>query len=119
MDSKEQKEYFKDGTLSGTYHVDHEGKKHGACEFFYKNGTLKAKGQFKSDEFAGEWYWNRENGQPLQQGVFVEGKQHGPWRRYHDNGQLMDEGEWNMGKRTGEWKFYNKDGLLRKLQVFK
>jgi antitoxin component YwqK of YwqJK toxin-antitoxin module len=37
------KEYFTDGKLSGVYNLK-EGKKHGKCKFWYRNGQLKAEG---------------------------------------------------------------------------
>src|SRR5438045_2778985 len=75
------KEYFADGSLSGSAHYK-DGKQHGTCTYYYKNGVLKATGRFKDGMFTGYWHWNRENGGPLQHGEFKQGLQVGPWKRY-------------------------------------
>ncbi|KAF0227646.1 MAG: hypothetical protein FD133_1035 [Erysipelotrichaceae bacterium] len=50
--------------------------------YFYKDGSLKAKGPVNNQIMEGEWFFYRENGQISQIGHFKNGLKHGSWIRY-------------------------------------
>jgi antitoxin component YwqK of YwqJK toxin-antitoxin module len=55
--------------------------------YFYKNGTLKAQGNFINELMEGEWRFYRETGQLWQIGNFKDGKKNGAWVRYDKNNE--------------------------------
>ncbi|MDI1322000.1 MAG: hypothetical protein PSV36_04585 [Algoriphagus sp.] len=56
--------------------------------YFFKNGKVKAKGNFVSGQMEGEWNFYRETGQLWQIGNFKKGKKNGIWLRYDKNDNL-------------------------------
>ena len=64
------------------------GEGEGPSEFYFDDGQLGGKGDFKNGEMAG------------------------PWAEYNDNGQLLYEGNYKNGKREGPWVVYNSDGTV-------
>lgn len=53
--------------------------------YFYKDGTVKAVGEFQNDRMEGEWKFYRQTGQLWQVGNFKAGKKNGSWVRYDKN----------------------------------
>lgn len=62
--------------------------KHNWLTFYYKNGMLKAEGEFANERMEGEWKFYRESGQLWQVGHFLAGKKEGSWVRYARDGQV-------------------------------
>ncbi len=50
--------------------------------YYYKDGSLKARGPVLGENMEGEWLFYRENGQIAQIGHFKNGLKHGSWIRY-------------------------------------
>lgn len=66
--------------------------------YFFKDGTLKAKGKFIDGLMEGEWIFNRENGDLWQVGNFKNGRKHGSWVRYNKTGKIEYEENFENGK---------------------
>lgn len=56
--------------------------------YFFKDGTLKAKGKSINNTMEGKWIFNRQNGDLWQVGHFKAGKKHGSWIRYGKTGKI-------------------------------
>lgn len=56
--------------------------------YYFKDGTLKAKGKSIDGTMEGKWIFNRENGDLWQVGHFRSGKKHGSWVRYGKTGAI-------------------------------
>ena len=68
-----------------------EGKKHGSCREWYKNGQLKKEEQYKMGKLYGEskaWY---ENGQLKDSIYYLNGYREGLRKGWHENGQLKHQ----------------------------
>jgi antitoxin component YwqK of YwqJK toxin-antitoxin module len=50
--------------------------------YYFKNGTIKAVGNYVDDQMEGEWKFFRETGELWQVGSFSAGKKNGSWVRY-------------------------------------
>lgn len=66
--------------------------------YYFKNGEVKAKGQYINEQMEGEWLFYRESGQLWQVGNFKNGKKHGTWKRYSKENRLEYEQEFVDGK---------------------
>ena len=92
------------------------GKRDGACRYWYKNGTLMTEGFYKNGKTKGIWMSYHENGQIESHGIYkytesgVYSRKDGIWKYYYDNGQLQSESIIKDG--VEELKFYDEDGKL-------
>ena len=59
-----------------------------------------------TEEF--EFYY--DNGQLFYKGDYKNGKKDGPWVIYWSNGQLHYKGDYRNGKKEGTYVFFNRDG---------
>lgn len=66
--------------------------------YFFKDGTVKAKGKSMNGVMEGKWIFNRENGDLWQVGNFKNGKKHGSWIRYGKTGVIEYEERFEAGK---------------------
>lgn len=66
--------------------------------YYFKNGKIKATGQFVNDLMEGEWKFYRETGQLWQVGQFNNGKKNGVWIRYDKSNQLEYNEQFSDGK---------------------
>lgn len=66
--------------------------------YFFKDGTVKAKGTSIEGLMQGEWKFFRESGQLWQVGNFKDNQKHGKWIRYDKEGNLEYEETFFSGK---------------------
>lgn len=66
--------------------------------YYFKDGTVKAKGHFIDNLMEGEWLFYRQGGQLWQIGNFKNNKKNGYWRRYDKNDKLEYQEEFVDGK---------------------
>lgn len=108
-------ERFEDGSPKVVRIYDHEGDTLPSGEiFYYPDGQLRMKGNFKDGKRQGKWSYWYPNGNLWSQGEYRNGEEHGLKTVWHENGQKYYEGYYKNGKRTGTWTFWNKDGSLIK-----
>ncbi len=67
---------------------------------YFKNGIVKAKGQFINKMMEGEWEFYRENGLLWQIGHFSHHKPHGIWIRYNIQGKVEYTQVFNQGRKV-------------------
>jgi len=56
--------------------------------YYFKNGKIKAEGQFINNMMEGEWIFYRETGQLWVIGNFKNNKKNGTWIRYDKNDMI-------------------------------
>ena len=66
--------------------------------YFYKNGSIKARGISINGMMQGEWIFYRETGQLWQIGNFKDNQKHGSFIRYDRNDQLEYDENFENGK---------------------
>ena len=150
-----RREFWKEGKEEGTWEqFDEETGKltnkatfvngqQKSAEWFFENGQVEIRGEFKNNIQDGIWEYFYESGQLAYKGEFTKGKENGLWQGFHDNGALLYSGqmsngqseglfEWfhdngqlerrghhKNGKLMGPWEYYDRDGQVIEVKVFK
>ena len=80
----------------------------------YKSGntTWTGGGTLRNGKKEGPWVYFYDNGQLMNKENYKDGKRDGPWVRYWDNGQLWNKGNYKDGKVEGPWVYYSRDGSV-------
>ena len=86
-------------------------EKNGYWEYFWDNGQVYFKGNWKKGLMHGDWQSYYPTGRLLGAGCYKNGLRDGKFSSYHDNGNLECEGSFKDGKRIGSWRFYNNNGF--------
>ena len=61
----------------------------GEWNYYYPNGQLESKGNFKNDLPEGKWTWYYYNGNLKESGTFLGGLKTGRWYKYNGEGSLI------------------------------
>lgn len=72
--------------------------------WFYKDGTIKAKGKSIQDSMEGKWIFNHPSGDLAQIGNFKHNQKHGEWIRYDKKGVIEYHAEFREGKLVNKLK---------------
>lgn len=99
---KEQKTFFKNGSVKEIYYLDENGQLAGEANKYFDNGKLSTVSKYKNGKKFGEskWYW--KNGKLRGSVSFNENeKMSGEWKEYYENGQLENIGNYKNGEKTG------------------
>jgi antitoxin component YwqK of YwqJK toxin-antitoxin module len=97
------KEYYKDGNLraEGDYN---DGSRIGAWKFFHPNGKLEQKGKYrKGGKANGLWVWYYDNSAVRREENYINGKEDGELIEYDLEGNIISQGEYIEGLKEGEW----------------
>ena len=81
--------------------------------------TGKEQGKISKGKREGEWLWYFENGQLKYKSNFKDGKQEGEFLYYYENGQLWIKNNYKNGKLEGERLVYYENGQLEKTEIYK
>lgn len=93
--------------------IDEEGLFQGKWEYYYLDGNLKSKGEYKDGKKYGKWTYYFTNGNVEQEGFFDKnGNYTGEWKWYYENGNLLRKEEYRRGKREGFLEEYSINGEL-------
>lgn len=65
---------------------------------YYKNGNIRAKGEYINDLMEGKWLFYRETGQLWQIGNFKNNMKHGNWKRFDRNDQVEYDEDYVLNK---------------------
>lgn len=116
--SQHHTEYYDDGSkLSKVTYVD--GKFHGDVRFWFRNGNLQTKGEYKHGVPVGkhtEWH---ENTYPKSVTFYDSKGKQMSYTEWNQDQQKIVEGKFLNGKEDGSWKFYDERGKLVKEEIFK
>jgi antitoxin component YwqK of YwqJK toxin-antitoxin module len=102
--------YNEKGTVTGKGIITKEGKKEGEWNFFYENGSVRAKGSYSNNLESGKWSYYTTGGKVEQTGSYKAGKYDGLWVWYYKDGSMKREEEFYNGKEEGEYVEYDEQG---------
>lgn len=108
------KEYRDDGTLSSVRQVDSEGYVHGIKVNYYEDGkTVHSKVTYDHGRKHGAAEWYFKNGTVGERTSYHYGRKEGITRRYYKTGKLREEIEYVQGTEVpGSKKEYDSTGKL-------
>jgi len=92
--------------------VDSLNFKIGKWEYFYKNGKIKAIGNYVKDIQDGLWFYYFFNDSIQQKGNYKLGKPEGEWLWWYNNGELHRKENFVKGKESGEIIEYDTVGNI-------
>ena len=75
-----------------------KGKREGEWLWYWENGQLKEKVNYKDGKLEGEWLMYRKNGQLYSKNYYKDGKPEGEWLEYNQNGRLLSKENYKDGK---------------------
>ena len=93
--------YDEFGVKNGQGIIDTLSKKQGIWEFYYDDGTINSKGEYKNDIKVGEWTYYYKNNKILQKGFFDDGMLTGEWIWYYETGKILRKENYFLGLRSG------------------
>lgn len=102
--------YNEFGIKDGEGKLDTLSNKIGEWIFYYDDGKIKAKGNYKKDKREGEWIFYYNSGQIEQKGTYEEGYAEGNWVWYYENGNILRKEEYFLGFRSGKIYEFSPDG---------
>lgn len=68
--------------------------------FYFKNGRVKAEGDYQDSLMEGEWKFYRETGQLWQVGSFKKGEKNGAFTRFNRNNEIEYQETFEGGKKV-------------------
>lgn len=112
------KVYSDVGSLLSEGKLDSLGRKTGIWTFYYDDGTIFSKGEFKDDLKIGLWEYFYNNGSIREKGEYLRDLPNGKWLTFCENGQIIKEVHYNYGKEDGVCREYDCSGNLIKESYF-
>ncbi|MEQ8323681.1 MAG: hypothetical protein RH916_03285 [Vicingaceae bacterium] len=116
FDSKggiEKVEIYSKDALLAKGKLDKEGQRIGYWEFYYNEGQIRAKGEYKDGLRIGNWTFYHSNGRVEQKGKYQkEEKPHGDWVWFYPNGELWREESFWRGREDGQAVEYSDSGSV-------
>ena len=96
-----------------------DGKQDGKLTSYHENGWLKQEGTFKDGKQDGKSIFYNEDGSIRKEEMYKNGKENGKWVEYHKNRQIKQEGNFKEGKEEGKWVEYHENGQKQYEGTFK
>ena len=96
-----------------TQECNYKDGKQERIKWYYENGQLEAKGNFRDGKQVGLWVSYYENGQARSTGNYKDGKPDGLWETYYENGRLSLKQNYKDGN-LNFLEYFNEDGSLKK-----
>src|SRR5690554_1506055 len=82
----------------------------GEWKYYYPDGVLKEKSNYKFGRLDGEVVTYYFNGKVKEEGFFVWDRQDSLFTGYYLSGNKKEQGSYNDGFKTGLWKYWYADG---------
>jgi hypothetical protein len=95
-----------------------DGEREGSWTFWFPNGQLRERGEYRDGLRTGRWKQWHANGQPRSEGdrsgvaAAAGSPRTGYWRFWFENGKLEGQGVFVRGLREGHWDYHLTDGEL-------
>ena len=109
-------DYYKNGTkqMEGFSFVSgpKEDKLDGLVAYFFENGKIFQKVNYKSGVLEGNRKIYFESGKLKTEAEYKDGKIVGSFSEFYETGELKETGEYEEGKREGVWKTFYKNGKI-------
>jgi antitoxin component YwqK of YwqJK toxin-antitoxin module len=93
--------YNDEGIKIGEGIITLEGRREGDWQYFFSDGSVRARGKFVNNLELGTWNYFYRNGRNEQTGPFKNGKINGSWKWFYESGELKREEEYFEGKEEG------------------
>lgn len=84
----------------------------GEWEFYNRDGTVRARGNYVNGRLSGVWTWFYYTGSPEIELNFVNGVRHGEYKKWEIDGVLRQKGQYLNDKKSGPWTFYSKSSAV-------
>ena len=103
-----------------------DGEKNGLFTFYYDNGNIKQKKEFKNDFEEGLDQKFYENGQlksqinlmPVRYSYPHRSSRHGLFESFYENGQIYQTGHYKNNFHDGKWITYEKNGKVKSEDIY-
>jgi antitoxin component YwqK of YwqJK toxin-antitoxin module len=110
------KQFYDNGQVSESVEWE-KGKMNGDAFFYYKNGSLQAKGKFKKNFKIDTWEYFFESGKikTIENFKVIENTQvkEGLFTYFYENGNKNEVSAFKDNKREGTYTFYYENGNLK------
>ena len=80
--------YYENGQIELEENYNKDDKLDGEWIYYYENGLVKIKGNYKDGKRDGNWVWFWESAFRATEGQFKDDKQIGVWTYYYENGDF-------------------------------
>ena len=95
-----------------------KGRLNGDAVYYYKNGKLKWKGEYKEGNIAGKWeFWN-ENGMKIYEVHYDNDTLDGNFISWYSSGKVKEQGSYKLNKKSGKWITYDEKGTILESQMY-
>ena len=101
------------------YADDYLGVRHGLCEYYWDDGTLRAFGHYVNDEPHGTWEYYAAGGQLQEVGDYAAGAKSGNWTRYYPDGTPQSVAHYLEGELDSERIMYDSTGQITATDTFR
>jgi antitoxin component YwqK of YwqJK toxin-antitoxin module len=98
--------YFQDGKVSGRTQFKN-GEKDGAVTHYYHSGQTADSLNYAQDREDGYFVYYYLNGQKKEEGFYDMGDLNGPFSSYDEMGNLKESGYYREGEKEGCWDSYS------------
>ena len=95
------------------------GKLNGKREFMYSNGNNRAIEKYEYGKKVGEWIYYYDNGKIKKKESYIDDKEDGKWEEYYAYDILKSEKYYENGKKIGIWKFYTPQKDIYSIEQYK
>lgn len=108
--------YYKDGKVQSKYNYKN-GNADGPFITYYENGLIREQGGYKDGTLDGEFIAYYENGEPAKGGKFINGKLDGLYTEINEEGLCFQQ-EYKNGEPASDYYVVtNKDGLFARVRT--
>jgi uncharacterized protein len=117
-----QKQEFQDKYPNGTVRsegVYEAGFEDGLWKYYYEDGTLQEKTNYRRGKLNGPVWRYHQNGRQMVEGYFVNDAQDSIQRTWSADSVLLETGYWNKGKKIGYWHYFKSSGDSSYTECFK
>lgn len=108
-----KEKYYRNDQMMYQGIEDDDDIKQGIWQWWYDNGQLQEKGQYKHGIKIGTWKQWHSNGQLEYLCSFENGKENETCQEWHSNGQLSSKAKYIDGKIEGNYQEWHSNGQLR------
>lgn len=103
--------WYKDGVLKARGDF-RSGQREGNWQFWWETGKLKGEGAYRTNRKEGVWKFFYKTGQLKSTGQYVNNLREGTWLTYHRSGRKAAEGEYKNNYKEGLWTNYYESGQV-------
>jgi antitoxin component YwqK of YwqJK toxin-antitoxin module len=88
------------------------GKPEGLWNYYFENGTTRAKLNYEKGILDSTCSWWNEQGKLVKTGSYWHGLEHGRWQFFDEQGNKRSAGSYQFSRQQGKWEYWHPDGTL-------